>query len=509
MAKEEIANKDIVTELRDMEEENDMKHLEPVNIVIGRYQPFTIGHLGMAKELEKENELPSVYVYVRSKSGKNKKFSDKLTTNFMEDVVQQEELVKDAFPMESAFIPVIIKEAQRRGYHPVLIGAGSDRANSYKSMVKRMTDVTTHPDFSIQELKGRLTSATEVRKVISNDDEKKFKKLTPKPMHQYYAQLKEELEKDLALTETINVAHVMDSLDIDIDTAEEMLESHGEDFFSNPLIIESIIKHELNKIEENMEKSELAICVGYEMNQDSWDEVMKSINKYVGDLKLSENTFIKPSVGKTLNQNVNLLDENGDVTKELNVSIYNRGTEDMAYELVMYTSGIRRGLNESESTEENVALVSENISKIHNEALVKAHSRIFERIIAFKKLELNLDVLEKRETELFTFMSKVEESKLEAFKNALNERLDPATSAKVDAAIEVMVKSNRPIVWETFRSEMIRSEFFKKEFRPFLMMQGLSDFQIDRFVDNLLRVKYQHYTNYYLGNPGLQYVINK
>ena len=55
MAKEDIIKKDIITELKDMESENDQLHLEPVNVVIGRYQPFTIGHLGMAKELEKIN----------------------------------------------------------------------------------------------------------------------------------------------------------------------------------------------------------------------------------------------------------------------------------------------------------------------------------------------------------------------------------------------------------------------------------------------------------------------
>jgi len=247
MAKEDIIKKDIITELKDMESENDQSHLEPVNVVIGRYQPFTIGHLGMAKELEKINGLPSVYIYIRSKSGKNSKFSDNLTINYMDDIAKGQDLVRDAWSMTGSFIPVVVMETQRRGYNPVLIGAGEDRAKTYTGMAKRMKNITTHPDFAIQELKGRLTSGTEVRQAIIDGDEKKFKKFTPKQIHPYYKQLKDELEDTAVLAESVDIESVVMDCDLDVDTISDILESYGEDLFSDALIVESILDYELNE----------------------------------------------------------------------------------------------------------------------------------------------------------------------------------------------------------------------------------------------------------------------
>lgn len=247
MANEDIIKKDLITELKDKESENDQNHLEPVNVIIGRYQPFTIGHLGMAKELYKINGLPSVYIYIRSKSGKNSKFSDNLTINYMEDIAKGQDLVKDAWSMTGSFIPVVIMETQRRGYNPVLIGAGEDRAKTYTGMAKRMKNITTHPDFAIQELKGRLTSGTEVRQAILDGDEKKFKKFTPKQIHPYYKQLKDELEDTAVLAESVDIESVVMNCDLDVDTISDILESYGEDLFSDALIVESILDYELNE----------------------------------------------------------------------------------------------------------------------------------------------------------------------------------------------------------------------------------------------------------------------
>ena len=936
MAKEDIVKKDIVNELKDMQDENDQSHLEPVNVVLGRFQPFTIGHLGMAKELEKINGLPSVYIYIRSKSGKNSKFSERLTVNYMEDVVKGQDLVRDAYPMTASFIPIVIKETQRRGYNPVLIGAGEDRAKAYASMAKRMKDVSVHPDFKIQELKGRLTSATEVRQAITDDDEKKFKKLTPKQVHPYYKQLKGELEKAGAVVESLSVEDILEGFDVSIDEAERILETYGEDFFSDSLIIESILDYELNeskikyqkgktyqtgkgwtvyknddevhfsidvspsagwqtdpnypsemrfmdsgkrkgtyrlksgniekqakemfdigtkendeyygltykdyadvirlsidmqnyintmneselnelkrsfvsgtgagsieslenrkyelkkevkgvrvgdyivtlpkgtiihnlpggvfakhkdledtfkfrnvrkdakygmsirqmpdilgqieansKILESMEINENKIAkafkyikkklgvtkvvspsdeqfkyaqeyvkkkqktdkvelngIGVDTVQDvihisynagPYMEVEDSIplpvelqegvnytdqsgaksalfkdtevsnlfspkdHKFIADAKMFMSStaivftdgkraivmtknkpysiikplgkapkeianlvvkesmneakikfkeeypvyhdtygsaldsimryvessgnkieqqeffsafgdaFFKPKKGKTQRKTVEIEDKNGKLVGHLHVQIYNRGTDGNTYELNMYADGkdMRRGLKENaELNEGNVQISRRNFLKMihplkvfiknnfkaqeelydlikefygdhgvtvfemlmdtHHNALIKSHTRIFEKAIMFRTGEI---ALEEKEKEFIPFLAKLDETKLEKFKNALNEMVSPEYEAKIDKALAMMINTNRPVVWEDFKSQMMRSEFFKKDFRPFLMMQGLNDHQIDRMVENILRVKYQHYTNYYLGTVALQYEI--
>jgi hypothetical protein len=279
MAKEDIIKKDIVNDLKDMQGENDQSHLEPVNVIIGRYQPLTIGHLGMAKELYKINGLPSVYIYIRSKSGKNSKFSDNLTINYMEDIAKGQDLVKDAWSMTGSFIPVVIMETQRRGYNPVLIGAGEDRAKTYTGMAKRMKNITTHPDFAIQELKGRLTSGTEVRQAIIDGDEKKFKKFTPKQIHPYYKQLKDELEDTAVLAESVDIESVVMDCDLDVDTISDILESYGEDLFSDALIVESILDYELNEI-HNIDESNFK----GQLSGDSALDISKELSLYVSQI---------------------------------------------------------------------------------------------------------------------------------------------------------------------------------------------------------------------------------
>tara|TARA_R110000737_G_scaffold345262_1_gene373582 strand:+ start:1968 stop:3614 length:1647 start_codon:yes stop_codon:yes gene_type:complete len=548
MAKEDIINKDLVNELKDIQAENDQSHLEPVNVILGRFQPMTIGHLGMSKELEKINGLPSVYIYIRSKSGKNSKFTDKLTINYMEDVVKGQDLVKDAWAMSASFIPVIVMETQRRGYNPVLIGAGEDRVKTYTGMAKRMKNITTHPDFKVQELKGRLTSATEVRQAISDDDEKKFKKLTPKAVHPYYKQLKDELEKTSILAESLSVEDIVVKYDMDIDSMETILESYGENFFSDTLIIETILEHETlkdnnKKLTGKMNearKPKLKFKKDYPTYNATYGGTLDAITNYVEDAgyKIDDqeffaafgDAFFKPKKGKTQSKTVDIQDKTGNPVGNLHVSIYNRGVDGNTYELTIYHDQIMRGLKESdtsilesydvnstddvnelikESFGEEGILVLEHILPIHNKAVVKSHTRIFERVLMFKRGELLLETLDSKEITFVPFLSKLSEDKLNQFKDSLNEMVNPDFKTKLDAAVLMTIKTNRPVVWEDFKSTMIRSDFFTKEFRPFLMMQGLSDFQIERYVDNLLRVKYQHYSNYYLGNPGLQYKIEK
>ena len=548
MAKEDIINKDLITELKDKQVENDQSHLEPVNVILGRFQPMTIGHLGMSKELEKINGLPSVYIYIRSKSGKNSKFTDKLTINYMEDVVKGQDLVKDAWAMSASFIPVIVMETQRRGYNPVLIGAGEDRVKTYTGMAKRMKNITTHPDFKVQELKGRLTSATEVRQAISDDDEKKFKKLTPKAVHPYYKQLKDELEKTSILAESLSVEDIVVKYDMDIDSMETILESYGENFFSDTLIIETILEHETlkdnnKKLTGKMNearKPKLKFKKDYPTYNATYGGTLDAITNYVEDAgyKIDDqeffaafgDAFFKPKKGKTQSKTVDIQDKTGNPVGNLHVSIYNRGVDGNTYELTIYHDQIMRGLKESdtsilesydvnstddvnelikESFGEEGILVLEHILPIHNKAVVKSHTRIFERVLMFKRGELLLETLDSKEITFVPFLSKLSEDKLNQFKDSLNEMVNPDFKTKLDAAVLMTIKTNRPVVWEDFKSTMIRSDFFTKEFRPFLMMQGLSDFQIERYVDNLLRVKYQHYSNYYLGNPGLQYKIEK
>jgi len=619
MANEDLTRKDIISELKNMESENDQSNLEPINVIIGRFTPFTIGHLSMAKELKKINDLDSVYIYIRSKSGKNSKFSDRLVTNYMTDVVQKQDLVRDAWSMTASFIPIIIKETQRRGYNPILIGAGEDRAKSYENMAKRMKDIQVDPEFKIQELKGRITSATEVRQAIMDDDKKKFMKLTPKEIHPYYKQLQDELEKLNTMIESISVVDIMDGIDLTVEEVESILESNDEDFFSHPIIVESILEQEienkknemkLNEKEESVllvmpstltdlknfkkwldnsdfyaedygdyfvfqeenidslektiekELSKKKISVRYEI-QESFKEIIESVklssdakkfikgmqkikldkdfakswmpgHKYIytdgtkyyfidsdGDTMELKNTETLKHLKKTFeNVNEDLFENPEFLPKKVQDLIYDMGDGTYDYrdlrklqkklEKLGYTFdyGLDAQPYDLRKIDENLEDIDlEKIVEITKLSMSVAHTSVFEKALQFRKCEITYeDLQDKTETNVVSFLAKFNESKLLDFKNYITEMtVSPEYGAKIDNALLLLVNSNKPIVWEDFKSYMIRTEFFKKEFKPFLMMQGLSDYQIDRFVENILRVKYQHYTNYFKGTISLEY----
>jgi hypothetical protein len=176
-----------------------MQIRKKVNVVIGRFQPFTNGHLEMSKEMLKNNNLPCIYIYVRSKSGKNSHLNENITDTMMKSIVNKYSHIEDAFSMTASFIPVVIMELQRRGYEPINIGAGPDRFQVYQDMVKKMTKIEVDENFSIYPFKKRISniSGTQVRNFIIENDYDNFAKNTPSCTHKFF----EDYRKDLVNNE--------------------------------------------------------------------------------------------------------------------------------------------------------------------------------------------------------------------------------------------------------------------------------------------------------------------
>ena len=93
------------------------------------------------------------------------------------------------------------------GYEPVLWGTGTDRMKSYSYQVDKpeyREDLGVRPDFGLFEIPrtGKNISATQVRKAMLDGDEKLFKKLTPKQIHNMYGELKDKLEISMGNNES-------------------------------------------------------------------------------------------------------------------------------------------------------------------------------------------------------------------------------------------------------------------------------------------------------------------
>ena len=178
-----------------------------VNMFVGRFQPFTLGHVKVVEAIHKQNGYPVVIFLVKSKT---KKKEDAFKRPYDEDTqVAMIKSLKSKYPIEEVFvIPTggidTMFNAMRPKYEPVLWGTGSDRMKTYGFQVNKDTyreDLGVRPDFGLYEIPrtGNNISATQVRNAMLDGDEKLFKKLTPTPLHKMYKELKSKLEDSMGV----------------------------------------------------------------------------------------------------------------------------------------------------------------------------------------------------------------------------------------------------------------------------------------------------------------------
>lgn len=185
---------------------------KPVNMFVGRFQPFTLGHAKVIETISKQNGFPVVIFLVKAKA---KKKEDAFKRPYDEDLqiemlnkLKSKYPIKDVYVIEgSAGIDKMFNAMRGDGYEPVLWGTGTDRMKNYGFQVNNQQyreDLGVRADFGLFEIPrtGKNISATQVRNAMLDGDEKLFKKLTPKEIHSMYGDLKDKLEASMATNES-------------------------------------------------------------------------------------------------------------------------------------------------------------------------------------------------------------------------------------------------------------------------------------------------------------------
>ena len=188
----------------------------PVNMFVGRFQPFTLGHAKVIETISKQNGFPVVIILVKAKA---KKKEDAFKRPYDEDLqiemlnkLKSKYPIKDVYVIEgSAGIDKMFNAMRGDGYEPVLWGTGTDRMKNYGFQVNNQQyrdDLGVRDDFGLFEIPrtGKNISATQVRNAMLDGDEKLFKKLTPSPIHGMYSELKSRLEDSMGVVaESFNI----------------------------------------------------------------------------------------------------------------------------------------------------------------------------------------------------------------------------------------------------------------------------------------------------------------
>jgi len=172
---------------------------QKVNMIVGRFQPFTLGHAKVFKQIHDQNGLPVVVFTVRGKKPNPEKspFSEETQQAMFAKMQKEYPFLEAMYVAPSAGIDTLYS-MMRPAYEPVLWGFGTDRKKAYEDMINKpeyREQLDVDPDFKGYEIKraDEDISASKVRQAIKLDDEKTFKRMTPKSIHDMYIVLQDVL----------------------------------------------------------------------------------------------------------------------------------------------------------------------------------------------------------------------------------------------------------------------------------------------------------------------------
>lgn len=171
--------------------------MKKVNIIIGRFQPITLGHIKIVDAMYKENGLPTVICQVSNKKFDTKHpFSDELISEEVKIIEKNYNVVGQVY-VTNADIVKCGNLLHENGFEPILWGCGTDRYASYtKQADKYKKDANLLDEFTTFEVKrsDEDISATKVREALISGDFETFKKMMPNGTDKLFDKMKEAME---------------------------------------------------------------------------------------------------------------------------------------------------------------------------------------------------------------------------------------------------------------------------------------------------------------------------
>lgn len=174
--------------------------MKDVNITVGRFQPFTKGHLQMCKDGFDKNGLPVVIFLVNNKKFDSRHpFSNDLILKELEIVKKTNKFIEDIFIVTKANIVEMGEILMEHEYVAHLLLCGEDREEKYRTTqvdVKKYREWGGYPDdFTTYTGSGRVenVSGTLAREAIKNGDKKEFKRIMPDDTDKLFNEFSEEI----------------------------------------------------------------------------------------------------------------------------------------------------------------------------------------------------------------------------------------------------------------------------------------------------------------------------
>ena len=164
--------------------------MKNINIIIGRFQPLTYGHLKCLKELYDETGMKIILCIIKVIDTNEKHpFKSAELIKIYKNIPELYKYIEDIIEVPNADIVKIEENLNKSGYNIKYWVCGSDRIKSYQKMVDKYA-----PEIKMLEIPrtDNDISATMVRQLLKDNNKKLFLKYTPIP-EKYYNQLWREI----------------------------------------------------------------------------------------------------------------------------------------------------------------------------------------------------------------------------------------------------------------------------------------------------------------------------
>lgn len=162
--------------------------LQQCNIIIGRFQPITTGHVKCATTAYEKTGCPTVLCMIETPEAKaddRHPFPSSQLLPIYKELFsgpQDKSHIIDIILVKNADIVKIAEQCRDKGYEIRSWSCGTDRYDSYSKMAEKYAEKAGLPaDFEVIEIKrgDDDESATKLRQALRNDDKSTFFRMFP------------------------------------------------------------------------------------------------------------------------------------------------------------------------------------------------------------------------------------------------------------------------------------------------------------------------------------------
>ena len=166
-----------------------------VNIMVGRFQPFTLGHLKCLRGIKNSLGVPTLLCVIPGNGDDKHPFMGSVQDEMYEKLKEANpDLIADVAYVKNAFLEAWVIAAKERGLEPVSWTCGNDRIDSYRSMVaKHGEKYGLNPDFQVYlvDRGDDNISATSVRESLLAGNKEKFMSEMPECLWDMYDEMRQ------------------------------------------------------------------------------------------------------------------------------------------------------------------------------------------------------------------------------------------------------------------------------------------------------------------------------